>query len=158
DAWGKANPELTGQIQSAGRMVFHAVGDTGNTRSLEPQEQVSSKMETDFNEHHEYEKPQFFLHLGDVIYSFGEEKYYYDQFYEPYRNYPAPIIAIAGNHDGMVAPDSAATSLGAFWKNFCAKEPAFTAEAGGLDRTAMTQPGVYYTLDAGLARILCLYS
>ena len=45
--------------------------------------------------------PSFFYHLGDVVYNFGEAAYYYDQFYEPYRNYPAPILGIPGNHDGV---------------------------------------------------------
>jgi len=34
------------------------------------------------------------FHLGDVVYNFGEWNYYYDQFYEPFRNYAAPIFAI----------------------------------------------------------------
>jgi predicted phosphodiesterase len=48
---------------------------------------------------------QILYHLGDVVYSFGEAAYYYDQFYDPFRNYPAPIFAVPGNHDGMVAPN-----------------------------------------------------
>ncbi len=51
-------------------------------------------------------KPAFLFHLGDVVYDFGEAQYYYDQFYEPYRNYPAPIFAIPGNHDGFIVPNT----------------------------------------------------
>ena len=98
------------------------------------------------------------FHLGDVVYSFGEAQYYYDQFYEPYRSYPRPIIAIAGNHDGMVAPGSTTDTLKAFLDNFCATAPVQTVEAGGLDRTSMIQPGVYYTFEAPFVRILALYS
>ena len=78
--------------------------------------------------------PAFLYHLGDVVYSFGEATYYYDQFYDAYRDYPAPIMAIAGNHDGMVAPGSSAGSLDAFRNNFCASgQPLHTTpEAGGL--------------------------
>jgi hypothetical protein len=93
-----------------------------------------------------------------VVYSFGEAQYYYDQFYEPYRDYPGPIIAIAGNHDGMVAPGSTTATSQAFLDNFCAPAAVQTPEAGGLDRTAMIQPGVYYTFEAPFVRIVALYS
>ena len=51
--------------------------------------------------------PAFFFHLGDVVYYFGEGRYYYDQFYEPFRAYDRPIFAIPGNHDGMIFGTSA---------------------------------------------------
>jgi hypothetical protein len=102
--------------------------------------------------------PLFFLHLGDVIYSFGEGKYYYDQFYEPYRNYPGPIVALAGNHDGMVAPGTKTPTLEAFLENFCASDFEVAPEAGGLMRTAQIQSGVFFTFEAPLVRILVLYS
>jgi hypothetical protein len=144
-------------ITANGQLVFHAAGDTGNTRGPEDQNQVSDKMVADFSEDEEH-KPLFFFHLGDVIYSFGEGQYYYDQFYEPYRNYPAPIIAIAGNHDGMVAPGTKATTLSAFLENFCSQHFDVAPEAGGLSRTTQIQPGVFYTFEAPLVRILALYS
>jgi hypothetical protein len=37
-------------------------------------------MVTDFHETETKEVPQFNLLLGDVVYSFGETQYYYDQF------------------------------------------------------------------------------
>jgi hypothetical protein len=146
------------RITQSGQLVFHAVGDTGNTRGPESQNLVTDKLVSDFTDQEEKERPSFFLHLGDVIYSFGEAKYYYDQFYEPYRNYPAPIVALAGNHDGMVAPGTKAASLAAFLENFCANEFEITPEAGGLSRTAQIQPGVFYTFEAPFLRILTLYS
>jgi hypothetical protein len=146
------------RITKAGQIVFHAVGDTGNTRGPEPQNLVADKMVSDFDEAEEKEAPQFLFHLGDVVYSFGEAKYYYDQFYEPYRNYPAPIVAIAGNHDGMVAPETNVATLAAFLENFCAPEFEVTPEAGGLLRTAQIQPGVFFTFEAPFVRILALYS
>jgi hypothetical protein len=61
----------------------------------------------------------------------------------------------------MVSPLAHAKSLDAFLRNFCA-DPAkgftVTPEAGGLSRTAQIQPGVYFTLDAPLVRILVVYS
>ena len=146
-------------ITSAGQMVFHSVGDTGNTRGPDTQNEVADKMLSDFVEQSSADIPIFFLHLGDVIYNFGEAKYYYDQFYDPYRDYPAPIVALAGNHDGMVAPDSNATTLTAFLDNFCADGDFHTtAEAGGLNRTAQIQPGVFYTFEAPFIRFFVLYS
>ena len=148
---------LESTVDSRGQLVFHAVGDTGSTRGPKDQNEVADKMVADFSDN-EKDQPLFFFHLGDVIYSFGEAAYYYDQFYEPYRDYPAPIVAIAGNHDGMVAPGTKAKSLAAFLDNFCATEFEVTGEAGGLSRTAQIQPGVFYTLEAPLLRILTLYS
>ena len=148
--------KITGQKQ----LVFHSVGDTGSTRGPQDQNQVADKMVGDFSDYDEQDRPLFFFHLGDVIYNFGEEKYYYDQFYEPYRDYPAPILALAGNHDGMVAPGTKIATLAAFLDNFCAAPPGFhvTPEAGGLSRTAQIQPGVFFTFEAPLLRILALYS
>src|SRR5947207_1850901 len=83
-----------------------------------------------------------------------------DQFYEPFRNYPAPIFAIPGNHDSFVVPGTADghKPLDTFQRNFCATQHVITPEAGSLHRTAMTQPGVYFTLDAPFVRIIGLFS
>ena len=115
----------------------------------------------DFDETDPAEIPQFCLLLGDIVYNFGETQYYYDQFYEPYRNYHAPMLAAAGNHDGMISPLAHATSLAAYLRNFCS-DPAqgfvVTPEAGGLSRTAQIQPGVFFTFEAPFVRILVFYS
>jgi len=148
---------LQKRLAANGQIVFHAVGDTGSTRGPESQNAVADKLVNDFTDDAK-EQPSFFFHLGDVIYSFGEGQYYYDQFYEPYRDYPAPIVAIAGNHDGMVAPGTSATTLAAFLENFCATEFEVAPEAGGLSRTAQIQPGVFFTFEAPFVRILTLYS
>jgi len=149
------------RIQTNGQVVFHALGDCGSTRGPTTQNAVTDKMIGDFQEAAPSEVPQFALLLGDVIYNFGETEYYYDQFYEPYRNYPAPVLAAAGNHDGMISPLAHAVSLAAYLRNFCA-DPAngytVTPEAGGLSRTAQIQPGVFFTFDAPFVRILVFYS
>jgi hypothetical protein len=154
---GESESALQKRLAANGQIVFHAVGDTGSTRGPENQNLVSDKMVNDFTDQ-DQEQPVFFFHLGDVIYSFGEARYYYDQFYEPYRDYPAPIIALAGNHDGMVAPGTGAKTLAAFLENFCASDFEVTPEAGGLSRTAQIQPGVFFTFEAPFVRILALYS
>ncbi len=157
DLYGSSGATLETQVTNSGRLVFHSVGDTGNTKGPALQAKVADKMVDDFTDP-SLDAPRFFFHLGDVIYSFGEARYYYDQFYDAYRNYPAPILALAGNHDGMVAPNTKTASLDAFWRNFCADRFEHTPESGGLDRTAQIQPGVYFTFEAPFVRIFCLYS
>jgi hypothetical protein len=149
---------MTKKIQTRGQIVFHALGDCGSTVGPKTETLVTDKLVSDFDEADPKEVPQFNLLLGDVVYSFGEAKYYYDQFYEPYRNYPAPILAVAGNHDGIVAPDAHAKSLDAFLRNFCADDFVVRQEAGALTRTAQIQPGVFFTFEAPFVRILALYS
>src|SRR6202050_3156273 len=152
------NAAVTNRITRNGQLVFHATGDCGSTIGPATQNQVADKMLGDFHEAAAAEVPQFNLLLGDIVYSFGETQYYYDQFYEPYRDYPAPILALAGNHDGMIAPGAKVKTLAAFLENFCATEFEVAPEAGGLSRTAQIQPGVLYTLEAPFMRILTLYS
>ncbi|HTW46220.1 MAG TPA: metallophosphoesterase [Acidobacteriaceae bacterium] len=156
--YGAKGAAKTAEIQAAGQIVFHSVGDTGSAKGPETQSLVADKMVSDFSEEKSADVPSFLFHLGDVVYYFGEGAYYYDQFYEPYRMYPAPIIAIPGNHDGVVYANDPAPTLDAFLRNFCAPEPVVTPEAGGLLRTAMIAPGVYFTLDAPFVKILGLYS
>jgi Calcineurin-like phosphoesterase len=161
-AFGPHGPEVTQGIRSQGRIVFHMVGDIGaSTAGKYPGElRVSDQITADCQTSAAVDRPSFLYLLGDVVYDFGEAQYYYDQFYEPYRNYPAPIFAIPGNHDSFILPHtpSANVPLATFERNFCATEPVVTAEAGSLHRTAMTQPGVYFTLDAPYVRIIGLFS
>jgi hypothetical protein len=158
DVLGSQGTAQVTAIQKAGQIVFHTVGDTGSTQGPATQSQVADKMVTDFTEDNAADVPSFFYHLGDVVYNFGEAAYYYDQFYEPYRNYPAPILGIPGNHDGVTYPKEAVATLDAYLRNMCSATPIHTDEAGGLYRTAMIQPGVYYTLEAPFVRLLGLYS
>jgi hypothetical protein len=160
---GGNGSDALSEIQTAGQLVFHALGDCGSTVGPTSQNDVTDKMIADFTDATSEPggsigTPRFALLLGDVVYSFGEVRYYYDQFYEPYRDYPAPVLAAAGNHDGMVAPQTNVASLAAFLRNFCAEGFVVRPEAGGLSRTAQIQPGVFFTFEAPLARILVLYS
>ena len=145
----------------ADRLTFHCVGDTGGIKTPSHQFLVADKMIEDFAASDPSARPAFFYHLGDVVYFFGQAMYYYDQFYDPYRDYPAPIFAIPGNHDAVVYKSMTATppkSLVAFQAQFCAASPVHTPEAVGIARTAMTQPGVYFTLNAPFIKIIGLYS
>ncbi|HEY1808387.1 MAG TPA: metallophosphoesterase, partial [Acidobacteriaceae bacterium] len=105
-------------IAASGQIVFHCAGDTGSVKGPTTEDLVSDKLVTDFKEANPADVPSFFFHLGDVVYYFGEAAYYYDQFYDSFRNYPAPIIAIPGNHDGVVWSGDSAPSLQAFLRNF----------------------------------------
>ena len=127
---GSHGPDAERQVTAAGRLVFQAVGDTGNTGMGRHCKKKSLTRCCMTSQTWRKISPRFFFHLGDVIYSFGEERYYYDQFYDAYRNYPAPILALAGNHDGMVAPNTDGKSLDAFLRNFCAARFEITPEAG----------------------------
>lgn len=162
DAWGPHGPEIIKNIQSAGKIVFHGAGDTGasNEGKYANEVRVCDQLTSDCRTADDANRPAFLFQLGDVVYDFGEAQYYYDQFYDPFRNYPAPIFAIPGNHDSFVVPNTPAndTPLQIFERNFCATQPLITPEAKSLHRTAMTQPGVYFTLDAPFVRIIGLFS
>ena len=67
-------------IQKAGQIVFHSTGDSGSVNGPATQSLVADKMVADFADEQPADRPAFLFHLGDVVYSFGEAKYYYDQF------------------------------------------------------------------------------
>ena len=150
--------EAMATINNSGKLVFHAVGDTGGVNTPTQIENVAGYMEKDFTGADVTAYPSFFYHLGDVIYYEGETENYYPEFYEPYINYPAPIFAIPGNHDGDVDPQYPEPSLASFVRNFCSQTPVKTPESQDAPRHAMTQPNVYWTLETPLATILGLYS
>jgi hypothetical protein len=162
-AYGPHGPDVTGIINKNGRIVFHAIGDSGATaagKKYGHELSVADHITNDCRTSAEADRPAFLFHLGDVVYNFGEPEYYYDQFYEPFRNYPAPIFAIPGNHDSFLVPNTptAKQALNTFIRNFCAPAPVITGEAKSLHRTAMTQPGVYFALDAPFVRVIGLFS
>ena len=144
-------------IHIAQKLVFHVVGDTGGVKTPQDQQNVADHMESDFDATDPAARPAFFYHLGDVVYYYGEASQYYSQFYEPYQLYPAPILAIPGNHDGDVQ-DPSVPSLAAYVENFCAPTPRLTKVAGDVSRDAMTEPNVYWTLETPFATLLGLYT
>jgi 3',5'-cyclic AMP phosphodiesterase CpdA len=151
------------QIEKAGGISFHAVGDTGDVKqSTAPdQESVIDSMTSDLTAL--APSPAFLFHLGDVVYFFGERDKYYEQFFSPFRAYDRPIFAIPGNHDAVVIDrehdeESTEPSLAGFLANFCAPAPGEAPDAAGVKREAMDQPGVYFTLDAPFVSIIGLYT
>ena len=146
-------------IEKSGQLVFHAVGDTGGVNTSTYIDGVTRFMECDFA----YapappDRPAFFYHLGDVVYYDGESANYWPEFYEPYTHYPAPIVAIPGNHDGDVNPTTGETSLEAFVRNFCAQSAVISPDNRDSPRRTMTQPNVFWTLNAPLVSIIGMYS
>jgi hypothetical protein len=146
-------------IQAAGKIVFHAVGDTGGVHGTDAQEAIAEQMEAQVKAADEASKPAFLYHLGDVIYFNGQSDLYPTEFYEPYQYYQPYIFAIPGNHDGDTRaqrgdePDTEPTLQG-FMENFCDSRPHHNFAW----RATMTQPYVYWTLEAPFVTIIGLYS
>src|SRR6202158_1031574 len=151
--------EGVNEIEQIGEIRFHALGDTGVNHAQDA-EQVSDEMATDFNVGAGGLNPAFLFHLGDVIYGPGKEIHYGERFYRPYRHYPGKIIAIPGNHDGEAKSPADQPSLKDFRANFCSDKAVIAPQASGsgIFRETMTQPGVYWLLDAPFVRIIGLYS
>ena len=152
-------PEAAAAAQQAGKLVFHVIGDSGGIHGDDVQVAVAEAMEGQIKSAHAPDKPAFLYHVGDVVYFNGQSELYGSQFYEPYQYYPAPIFAIPGNHDGDTrvragdTPDNEPSLFG-FTENFCAPQPHQISPY----RATMTQPYVYWTLDAPLVSIIGLYS
>ena len=149
-------PTRTSAIRESGRLVFHAVGDTGGVNGTGAQINVADHMTRQIHESALPDQPSFLFHLGDVVYDHGEDTGYHEQFYHPYKDYPAPIFAIPGNHDGNTI-DPAAT-LDPFLKHFCADQASHAPEAGHSNRPTMIQPSPYWRLETPAATIVGLYS
>jgi len=162
--------EIVGQPNSAsiaasGSIMFHAVGDTGHAggSTEDMQEFVADAMTKDFNIANPDASPAFFLHLGDVNYYDNTDSGYHEQFYVPYKLYPGKILAIAGNHDGELFKfDGKSTgqteTLQEFKRNFVQPAPSVPAAAGSIYRQMVSQPGVYWLLNAPFVDIVGLYS
>ena len=63
----------------------------------------------------------FMVICSDVIYPAGGASEYEQKFYEPYKDYLAPIYALPGNHDWY-------DGLTGFMLHFCGAEPPLTGE------------------------------
>ncbi len=154
--------EAAGEIESAGVIQFHAVGDTGHEDGA-ALELVAKAMTGDYTIETPTACPAFFLHLGDVIYYDNTDRGYHAQFYVPYKTYPGKILAIPGNHDGEIfkyngKPTGQATTLEAFQKNFCQTGSNSVITSGTVLRHMVSQTGVYWRLNAPMVDIVGLYS
>ena len=153
-------PSALQTAAAAGKIVFHAFGDSGGVYGTQAQDAVSQALEDQINAADAQSVPQFLFHLGDVVYFNGEEDLYNAQFYEPYQYYNAPIFAIPGNHDGDTQVESGDPpftdpySLYGFMTNFC----NLTGTPQFKYRPPMSQPYCYWSLEAPFVTFLGLYS
>jgi hypothetical protein len=124
------------------------------------------------------EGTRFAIIASDVIYPTGSVNEYDTKFFRPYQDYDAPIYAVPGNHDwydGLggfmrvfcgapeLPPGSAPRLLTrAWWRRFLWRSPDTPDEKRLADASRlrsrpaqrMTQPGPYWTIDAGPVRIV----
>lgn len=142
------------------KFSFHVVGDTGGVRFPEGQKMIASQMYEQIVAEDTKSAPAFLYHLGDVVYHYGEAEQYNEQFFKPYAQYPAPIFAIAGNHDSDVNPSNPIPyhSLDAFKAVFCDSERREISFSEDKRRKSMVQPNIYWTLKTPLANIIGLHS
>jgi predicted phosphodiesterase len=143
------------------KMVFQTCGDTGGIVLPTFQHQVVNEMIRQFDASlNDDDKPSFFFHLGDLVYNFGQQDQYYPQFFAPFKNYPAPVFAIAGNHDADIDPSDPRKpeSLDAFLKVFCNTEFRPINFSEDIQYKSGIQPNIYFTLQSPLATIIALYS
>ena len=149
-------PSIEADVAAAGKLVLHTAGDTGGIKSPQFQASVAGAMKGDLNKPAK-EKPQFFYHLGDVVYYNGQIEDYYGQFYEPYDHYEAPILGIPGNHDGdPVGPLQ--TSLDGWVRYFMNPDTHIDPESHDAPRATLSLPNPYFTLNCPLATIVGVYS
>ncbi len=155
----QVDPKRCTEAEKAGRLVFHSVGDTGGVHGTAAQEALAVAMEDQIKTAAHGHRPAFLYNLGDVVYFNGLRRLYKTEFYEPYQYYPALIFAIPGNHDGETHtfkgdPPDTEPSLAGFFDNFCDT----TATHVSPYRMSMTQPYVYWILDAPFVTVIGLYS
>lgn len=148
-------PEHTKGLRQ--KMAFHLVGDTGGTGAAHGQQKVVDEMSRQCDAD---EAVGFLYHLGDIAYHYGQAGAFENQFLRPFERYPAPVYAIAGNHDTDVDPEAEIQeeSLEAFYTVFCNTSPRTIHFAGQLRRKSQVQPHVYWTMVSPLAFIIGLHT
>ncbi len=150
-----ALPGIGEAAAAAGKLVFHTVGDTGPIVDNSYLASVVNLMQHDLQKR-AGEKPAFFYHLGDVVYTHGRYEDYYEQFYKAYQAYDAPIFSIPGNHDAD--PSDNQNTLDGWMAFFMTKTPHLDPIAGDAPRLTMSLPNVYYTLQCPFLTIIGLYT
>jgi hypothetical protein len=168
--------ERAAQVEAAGAVRFHAVGDTGggkypidrhthelhfgdvDSRVVDAQELVARAMNGDLNPSTPGWSPAFFFHLGDVVYFDNTPAGYHEQFYVPYQDYGGKIIAIPGNHDGEVLLGHQASTCLEFMRNFCPPVAMQATATPTVIREMAAQPSVYWWLQTRFVDVIGLYS
>jgi 3',5'-cyclic AMP phosphodiesterase CpdA len=138
-----------GRTWTPGVRTLHVIGDHGGVKDPNPQLAVVKAMIAD----NASQPVDLCYSVGDVDYFTGEVGEIGVQFYEPYADYPVPIVAIPGNHDGA-GNDKLAT----FMQTFCDPTPKLIPAQAEYNRDTMDQPNCYWTLTDELVTIIGLYS
>lgn len=138
-----------GRTWTPGVRKLHVIGDHGGVKDPNPQLAVAKAMVAD----NAVDPVDLCYSVGDIDYFTGEEAEVGPQFYEPYADYPVPIVAIPGNHDGA-GNDKLAT----FMQTFCDLTPKLIPAQAEYNRDTMDQPNCYWTLTDELVTIIGLYS
>jgi acid phosphatase type 7 len=150
-------PTIGNDIQDAGKMVLHVLGDSGGVQDGEFQNNVAEEMIRQLSVGGAA-SPQFCYHLGDVVYFTGMHDDYYAQFYEPYAHYTQPIFAIPGNHDGEVDDPTVQTSLDGWVDYFMQANPDVDPISKDAPRVGLNLPNVYWTLLTPFATFVGMYT
>ena len=150
-------PAIGTNLDTAKKMVFHVLGDSGGVQDAEFQDNVAAQMVKQLAAGGAT-APQFCYHVGDVVYFTGMDTDYYAQFYEPYAHYTPPILAIPGNHDGEVDDPTAQTSLDGWVEYFMQQTPDVDPISKDAPRVGLNLPNVYWTLLTPFATIVGMYT
>jgi acid phosphatase type 7 len=149
-------PTIGTNIQTAGKLVFHVLGDSGGVQDGEFQTSVAEQLVAQISD--SATSPQFCYHVGDVVYFTGLHDDYYAQFYEPYARYAPPIFSIPGNHDGEVDDPRIQTSLDGWVDYFMQANPDVDPISKDAPRVGLNLPNVYWTLLTPVATFVGLYT
>ena len=142
-------------------LVMHLIGCSGSFGDNSAQLRVAGALVADASAS---PPPSLLLHLGDVVYvgqdksdanDVDQESLYAAQFFEPYAAYPAPIYAIAGNHDGKLSDHKHLSAIHHFMRAFCGLAGGPATKPRSL---AEPQPYLYFRLETPKAQIVCLYA
>ena len=140
---------LEGRVFTPGKRTLHIIGDHGGVKDPNPQLAVAKAMIADNTAN----PVDLCYSVGDIDYFSGEESEIGPQFYEPYADYPVPIVAIPGNHDGAGNDD-----LATFMQTFCDPTPQLLPAQAEYNRDTIDQPNCYWTLTDELITIIGLYT
>lgn len=143
------------EIERAGSLRFHALGDSGGDIDPLPQRRVVAALVSQLDDP---EPARFLYHLGDVVYPHGEESGYRSQFHLPYASYRAPILGVPGNHDADRKAIPGVTTLDPWLARFCSRLAPLHDAAAAPPRPLSRQPNVYWTLVCPWLRIIGLYT
>jgi hypothetical protein len=140
-------------IQTAGKIVFHTVGDTGGIHNPEFQFAVAGAMSDDTAS-----GACFWYHLGDVVYYMLPGTVLLRTVL---RSLPQLRRAHLRNsrqsrRSGLLRRQN--SILGGLSNQLCAAQPGRNPDSQGAVRTTMDQPGVYFTLNAPFVKFIGLYT